>query len=218
MEEASQEQRKVVKAYTPPLPYPQRLQKELKDQQFPKFLGVFKKLEINIPLAEALEQMPLYAKFLKELINKKRSWHEKEAVMLIEECSAVIQRGIPPKLKDPRSFVVSCTIGKVTLEKALCDLGASINLMPLSIMRKFAIEEIKPTRMSLVMADRSIKTPNGIVENLLVKVGEFIFLADFVILDTEEEGNNSIILGRPFLVTERAIIDVEKGEMILGAQ
>ncbi|KAL4329403.1 hypothetical protein AHAS_Ahas13G0296600 [Arachis hypogaea] len=102
----------------------------------------------------------------------------------------------------------------MTLDKALCDLGASINLMPLSMMRKLAIEELKPTRMSLVMADRSIKTPNGIVENLLVKVGEFIFPADFVILDTEEEGNNSIILGRPFLAIARAIIDVEKGEMI----
>ncbi|XP_020989624.1 uncharacterized protein LOC110276858 [Arachis duranensis] len=214
MEESSHEQRKVVKVYTLPLPYPQRLQKELKDQQFPKFLVVFRKLEINIPLAETLEQMPLYAKFLKELINKKRSWHEKETIMLTEECSAVIQRGIPPKLKDPGSFVVSCTIGKMTLEKALCDLGASINLMPLSVMRKLAIEEIKPTRISLVMADRSIKTPNGIVKNLLVKVGEFIFPADFVILDTEEEGNNSIILGRPFLATIRVIIDVKKGEMI----
>ncbi|XP_057740042.1 uncharacterized protein LOC130957193 [Arachis stenosperma] len=133
--------------------------------------------------------------------------------MLTEECNAVIQRGIPPKLKDPGSFVVSCTIGKMTLENALCDLGASINLMPLSMMRKLTIEEIKPTRMSLVMADRSIKTSNRVVENLLVKVGEFIFPADFVILDTEGEGNNSIILGRPFLATARATIDVEKGEM-----
>ncbi|XP_015967845.1 uncharacterized protein LOC107491512 [Arachis duranensis] len=214
IKEPSQEQRQEVKAHTPPLPYPQRFNKEIKDQYFPKFLEVFKKLEINIPLAEALEQMPLYAKFLKELINKKRSLHEKETIMLTEECSGVIQRGIPRKLKDPGSFVVSCTIGKMTLEKALYDLGASINLMSLSMMRKLAIEEIKPTRMSLVIADRSIKTPNAVVENLLVKVGEFIFPVDFVILDTEEEGNNSIILGRPFLATARAIIDVEKGEMI----
>ncbi|XP_015932455.1 uncharacterized protein LOC107458768 [Arachis duranensis] len=214
MEEPSQRQKQVVKAFTTLLPYPQRFNKEIKDQHFPKFLEVFKKLEINIPLAEALEQMPLYAKFLKELINKKRSWHDKETVMLTEECSAVIQRGIPPKLKDLRSFVVSCTIGKMTLEKALCDLGTIINLMPLSMMRNLAIEEIKLTRMSLVMADRSIKTPNGVVENLLVKVGEFIFPTNFVILDTEEKENNSIILGRPFLATARAIIDVEKGEMI----
>ncbi|XP_015940257.1 uncharacterized protein LOC107465797 [Arachis duranensis] len=187
MEEQPQEQRKMVKPSTPSLPYPQRFNKELKDQQFPKFLDVFKKLEINISLAEALEQMPLYAKFLKELINKKRRWDEKETVMLTQECSAVIQRGIPPKLKDPGSFVISCTIGKMTLEKALCDMGANINLMPLSMMKKLAIEEIKLTRMSLVMADRSIKIPNGVMENLLVKVGEFIFPADFVILDTEEE-------------------------------
>ncbi|XP_057719517.1 uncharacterized protein LOC130933937 [Arachis stenosperma] len=213
-EELIQGQQKKEKAFTPPLPYPQRFNKETKDQHFHKFLETFKKLEINIPLTEALEQMPLYAKFLKELINKKRSWLEKETVLFTEECSAVLQKGIALKLKDPGSFVVSCTIDKMTLDKALCDLGASINLMPLSMMRKLAIEELKPTRMSLVMADRSIKTPNGIVENLLVKVGKFIFPADFVILDTEEEGNNLIILGRLFLATAIAIIDVEKGEMI----
>ncbi|XP_015960479.1 uncharacterized protein LOC107484407 [Arachis duranensis] len=212
--EMTQGQQQIGKSIIPPLPYPQRFNKEVKDQHFHKFLETFKKLEINIPLAKALEQMPLYAKFLKELINKKRSWLERETVLLTEECSAMIQRGIPPKLKDPGGFVVSCTIGKTILNKALCDLGASINLMPLSMMRKLDIEELKPTRMSLVMADRSIKTPNGIVENLLVKVGEFIFPADFVILDTEEEGSDSIILGRPFLHTARAIIDVEKGEMI----
>ncbi|XP_016207631.1 uncharacterized protein LOC107648162 [Arachis ipaensis] len=160
-----------MKPYNPPLPYPQRLQKETKDQQFPKFLEVFKKLEINIPLAETLEQMPLYAKFLKELINKKRSWNEKEIVILTQECSAVIQIGLPPKLKDPGSFILSCTIGNRTLAKALYDLGASINLMPLSLMKKLTIEEVKPTRMSLQMADRSLMIPNGVVKSLLVKIG-----------------------------------------------
>ncbi|XP_057739884.1 uncharacterized protein LOC130956988 [Arachis stenosperma] len=154
--------------------------------------------------------MPLYAKFLKELINKKRNWNEKETVILTQECSAIIQKGLPPKLKDPESFIISCTISNMTLEKALCDLGASISLMHLSLMKKLAIEEVKPTRMSLQMTDSSLKVPNGVVENLLVKVGEFIFPADFVILDIEEEGHNSIILGQPFLATARAIIDVEK--------
>ncbi|XP_016192500.1 uncharacterized protein LOC107633379 [Arachis ipaensis] len=173
MGEQSQEQRKMEKPYTPSISYPQRFNKELKDQQFLKFLEVFKKLEINIPLAEALEKMPL----------------------------AVIQRGLPPKLKDPGSFILSCTIDNRTLDKALYDLGASINLMPLSLMKKLAIEEVKPTRMSLQMADRSLKIPNEVVENLLVKIGEFIFSADFVILDMEEKGHSSIILGRPFLET-----------------
>nr|XP_025692621.1 putative mediator of RNA polymerase II transcription subunit 26 [Arachis hypogaea] len=104
MEEHPHEQRKEVKPYIPPLPYPQRLQRELKDQQFSKFLEIFKKVEINIPLAKALEQMPLYAKFLKKLINKKRSWNEKETVILTKECTAVIQKGLPPNLKDPVSF------------------------------------------------------------------------------------------------------------------
>ncbi|XP_025677619.1 uncharacterized protein [Arachis hypogaea] len=103
----------------------------------------------------------------------------------------------------------------MTLERVLCDLGASINLMPLSMMKKLAIKEVKQTRMSLQMADRSLKIPNGVVENFLVKVGKFISPADFVILDIEEEGHNSIILGRPFLAITKAIINVEKGEMIL---
>ncbi|XP_016199695.1 uncharacterized protein LOC107640705 [Arachis ipaensis] len=171
----------------------------MRDQQFPKFFEIIRKLEINIPLAEALEQMPLYAKFLKELITKKRSWHEKEIVILTQECGAIIQKGLPPKLKDPGSFLIQCTIGNMAIDKALCDLGASINLMPLVMMKKLMIEEI----------------PNGVVENLLVKVGEFIFPAVFVILDMDEERSNSIILGRPFLATARAIIDVEKGEIVL---
>ncbi|XP_057734489.1 uncharacterized protein LOC130949905 [Arachis stenosperma] len=196
-------------------PHDSRFNKETKDQHFPKFLEVFKKLEINIPLAEALEQMPLYAKFLKELINKKRSWHEKETIMLTEECSTVIQRGLPPKLKDPGSFFLPCTIGSLTIDKALYDLGASINLIPYSMMRRLCIEEVKPTQMSLELVDKSLVFPKGVIENLLVQVGTFIFSADFVILDLGEEGSYSIILERPFLTTTRAIIDVEQGELTL---
>ncbi|XP_057740216.1 uncharacterized protein LOC130957370 [Arachis stenosperma] len=212
MEEPSQGQKHLERTFTPPLPYPQRFNKETKDQHFPKFLEIFKKLEINIPLAEALEQMPLYAKFLKELINKKRSWHEKETVLLTEECSAVIQRGLPPKLKDPGSFFLPCTIGSITIDKALCDLGASINLIPYSIMRRLCIEKVKPTQMSLELVDKLLVFSRGVIENLLVQVGAFIFPADFVILDLGEEGSDSIILGRPFMATARVIIDVEQGE------
>ncbi|XP_016185659.1 uncharacterized protein LOC107627328 [Arachis ipaensis] len=103
----------------------------------------------------------------------------------------------------------------MTIERALCDLGASIKLIPLSMMKKMLIEDVKPTRIFLQLANRSFKIPNGVVENFLVKVGEFIFSANFVILDVEDEGSNSIILGRPFFTTARALIDVEKGELIL---
>ncbi|XP_057739975.1 uncharacterized protein LOC130957098 [Arachis stenosperma] len=105
----------------------------------------------------------------------------------------------------------------MSINKALCDLGSSINLMPLSMMRRLSIKEVKPTRMSLQLADRSLVIPNGVVENLLVKVGKFIFPANFVILNLDEEGSDSIILGRSFLAIARAIIDVEKREMTLRA-
>ncbi|XP_016172951.1 uncharacterized protein LOC107615401 [Arachis ipaensis] len=160
--------------------------------------------------------MSLYAKFLKKLITNKRSWKEKEIVVLTQECNAIIQRGLSPKLKDPGSFLIPCTIGDMTIERTLCDLGAGINLMPLSMMKKMLIGDVKPTRMSLQLPDRSLKILNGVVENLLVKVRELIFPADFVILDVEDEGSNPIILGRTFLATARDLIDVEKGELVLN--
>ncbi|XP_020999458.1 uncharacterized protein LOC110281502 [Arachis duranensis] len=131
-------------------------------------------------------------------------------MVLTEECSAIIQYKLPQKLKDPRSFQICCITGEITAEKALCDLGASINLMSLAMMRKMRIEEAKPTRMALQLADRSFKFLHGIVEDLLVKVGDFIFPADFVVLDLKEGAKTSIVLGKPFLATARAIIDVQK--------
>ncbi|KAL4381049.1 hypothetical protein AHAS_Ahas04G0094600 [Arachis hypogaea] len=198
----------VLKPYVPKAPYQQRFRKDGKDGQFSKFLEIFKRLQINIPFAEALEQMPLYAKFMKELTTKKRNWEAKETIVLTEECSAIIQKKLPKKLKDLGSFQISCIIGDIIIEKALCDLGASINLMSLTMMRRMKIEEAKPTRMALQLADRTFKFPHGVVEDLLVKVGEFIFPADFIVLDMEEEANTLIILGRPFLATAGAIIDV----------
>ncbi|XP_016199539.1 uncharacterized protein LOC107640538 [Arachis ipaensis] len=140
---------------------------------------------------------------------------DNETVVLTKECSAIIQKNLPEKLKDPGSFVIPCTIGEVTAEIPLCDLEASINLMSLSLMRKLQIEEVKPTRISLQLADRSLKFSLGVVENLLVKVGTFIFPPDIVIFDMEKDVNASIILGRPFLATRRALIDVQKGELTL---
>ncbi|KAL5577484.1 hypothetical protein UlMin_019183 [Ulmus minor] len=135
--------------YEPPIPYPQRLIKKKLDNQLDKFLEIFKKLHINIPFAEMLEQMPKYAKFMKEILSKKRKLGDYETVMLNEECSAVLQRKLPQKLKDPGSFTIPCTIGSCNFDKVLCDLGASINLMPLSVFRKLGLGEVKPTSISL---------------------------------------------------------------------
>ena len=188
------------------------------DKQFAKFRDVFKKLHINIPFAEALENMLSYAKFLKKILVRKRKIEDFETVALTEECSAIIQRKLPPKLKDPGSFTVPCAFGDTIFERALCDLGASINLMPLSIYRRLGLGEVKAASLTLQMADRSLKHPRGVVEDVLIKVGKFIFPVDFVVLDMEEDYNVPIILGRPFLAIGRALIDVQKGELKLCVQ
>ena len=198
-----------VKAYKPKVPFPARLKQHALDKQFAKFFEVFKKLHINIPFADALAQMPSYAKFLKEILWNKRKLKDYETVKLNEECSAIILNKLSPKLKDPRSFTILCTIGNCHFDKVLCDLGASINLMPLSIMQKLGLEEPKPTNVSLQLADRSITYPREIVEDVLVKVDKFIFPVDFIVLDMEEDHEVPLILGRPFLVIGRAMIDVQ---------
>ncbi|XP_057724062.1 uncharacterized protein LOC130940024 [Arachis stenosperma] len=149
----SHQEEEVLKPYIPKAPYSQRLKKNGNDSQFSRFLEVFKRLQINIPFAEAIEQTLLYAKFLKELMTKKRSWKNDETVVLTEECSAIIQHKLPLKLKDLGSFQIPCIIREITVEKTLCDLEASINLMSLAMMRRMRIEEAKPTRMALQLAD-----------------------------------------------------------------
>ena len=150
----------------PPIPYPQRLKKHKLDKMFTKFMEVFKKLHINIPFADALEQMPSYVKFMKDILSQKRRLADFETVNLTEECSAILQRKLPQKLKDPGSFTIPCTIGNAIFERALCDLGASINLMPLSIFKRLGLGEARPTTVTLQLADKSLKHPRGVIEDV----------------------------------------------------
>ncbi|XP_017970434.1 PREDICTED: uncharacterized protein LOC108660685 [Theobroma cacao] len=167
---------------------------------------------------KALEQMPSYVKFLKDILSKKKRLGEFETVALTKECIAIIQNKLPPKLKDTSNFTIPYIIGDLFFAKVLSDIGANINLMPLSICSKLGLAEIKPTIITLQLADRTLTYPRGIVEDMLVKVDKFIFLADFVVLDMEEDKEVPIILGRPFLCVARALIDVEKGELTLRVQ
>ncbi|XP_057503556.1 uncharacterized protein LOC130787110 [Actinidia eriantha] len=156
---------------------------------------ILNKNNINIPFADALEQMPNYVKFLNDIISKKRRLEEFETVKLSEECSAILQKKLPQELKDQGSFSFACTIRNSFFDKVLCDLGASINLMPLFVCRKLGFGEMKQTIISLQLADRSIKYPHRIIEDVLVKVDKFIFPADFVVLDMEEDEEAPLILG-----------------------
>ncbi|XP_074363924.1 uncharacterized protein LOC141704610 [Apium graveolens] len=191
-----------IKSYIPPIPFPQRLKNCKLENQYEKFLKMFREIHISIPFADALAQMPLY---------------EVKTITLSEECSSIIQCTIPPKLKDPGSFSLLCTSGEIEIKKTLCDLGASVSLMPLSIYKRLGLGELKKTRISLQLADRSIKYPLGILEDVLVKVDRFVIPCDFVVLEMNEDVDILIILGRPFLATAGPNIDVKAGKLTLNA-
>ena len=159
--------------------------------------------------------MPIYAKFLKEILSKKRKIAEEGMVNLTATCNAVIQQKLLAKMKDPGSFTIPCSIGRYEFKKALCDSGASINLMPLSVVQRLSLGELTPIAITLQMADRSMAQPEGILEDVLVKVGKFIFLMDFVIMKMEEDAQVPLLLERPFLAIGAALIDVQKGELTL---
>ncbi|XP_062114279.1 uncharacterized protein LOC133825337 [Humulus lupulus] len=136
-------------------------------------------------------------------------------VALIEGCSAILKNKIPPKLKDPGSFTIPCSIGCRDVGRALCDLGACINLMPMSIFKKLGIAKARPTTVTLQLADRCMAQLKGKIEDVLVQVDKFIFQADFIILDYEVDRDVPINLGRPFLAIGRTLIDVKKGELTM---
>ncbi|GJY34712.1 DNA-directed DNA polymerase [Tanacetum coccineum] len=172
----------------------------------------------NLPFPSRLKNihMPKGAKVLKDLLSHKEKL-EKEAtlVKLSEECSTIIQRSLSQKEGDPGSFTLPCLIGPLAVKNALADLWATINLMPHSLFQRLGISKLKPTKMSIQLADRSIKYPIRICENLLVKVGKFIFPVDFEILEIDEDELVPIILGWPFLATARAVINVHEGKLSL---
>ena len=161
-------------------------------------MDILKEIHINISLVEALNQMPNYVKFWKDVVPNRRKFQEFKVVSLNEECSAILKNKIPLKEKDPGSFTIPISIGGKELGRALYDLEASINLMPLSIYKKLGIREARPTIVTLQLADRSIIYLKGKIEDILIQVDKFIFPADFIILDYEADHDVPIILGRPF--------------------
>ena len=159
--------------------------------------------------------MPIYEKFMKEILSKKRKIAEEGIVNLTATCSAVIQQKLLAKMKDPGSFTIPCFVGRYEFKKALCDSRASINLMPLLVVQRLGLGELTPKTITLQMADRSMTQLEGILEDVLVKVEKFIFPVDFVIMKMEEDAQVPLLLGRPFLATGAALINVQKGELTL---
>nr|GEY05943.1 reverse transcriptase domain-containing protein [Tanacetum cinerariifolium] len=166
------------------------------------------------PPPNALVLMPKYQKMLKSLLSNKEKLQELANTPLNENCSAVILKRLPEKLGDPGKILIPCGFSELKC-KALADLGASINLMPLSVWKKLGLPDLIPTRMTLELANLAIFMPDGIIRDVFVPVGKFTFPADFVVVDYESDPRVPLILGRPFLRTARALIDVYGEEMIL---
>src|ERR1044072_4684248 len=159
-------------------------------------------MNTEIPFSEGVEKITQYAKFMKEILSKKRRLSEMdEVVLMTEECNTIIQRKLPVKVKDPGRFTLPVDFEGQEEVRALIDFGASIFLMPLSTFKRLGIGEVKPTMMQLQMVDRSIVTPWGVCEDVLVKVVKFVFPADFVILDMVEDAKVPLIFRRPFLAS-----------------
>jgi len=157
--------------------------------------------------------MPSYAKFLKEILSNKIKLEGHKTVASIEECSMAIQNMLPANLKDLGTFSIPCLIGNVPIDHALCDLGTSVSLMPLSMCKILELGEIRLTTIFLQLADHSVKYPVGILEDLLIKVGDLCVPVDFVILEMEEDTWTPIILGRPFLATAGCCINVKNSTL-----
>ncbi|CAN6687754.1 unnamed protein product [Malus baccata var. baccata] len=193
------------------VPFPSRFMQTKKEEAEKDILETFRKVQVNIPLLDAINQVPRYAKFLKELCTTRKRMSTKEVVKVGENVSAILQRQLPPKCKDPGSFTIPCVIGNTRFESAMLDLGASINVMPYSIYASMNLGALKKDGVIIQLADRSNAYPKGVLEDVLVQVNHLVFPADFYVLEMDESDHAPslpILLGRPFMKTARTKIDV----------
>ncbi|CAN6552298.1 unnamed protein product [Malus baccata var. baccata] len=198
------------------VPFPSRFMQTKKEEAEKDILETFRKVQVNIPLLDAIKQVPRYAKFLKELCTTRKRMSTKEVVKVGENVSAILQRKLPPKCKDPGSFTIPCVIGNTRFESAMLDLGASINVMPYSIYASMNLGALKNDGVIIQLADRSNAYPKGVLEDVLVQVNKLVFPADFYVLEMDESDHAPslpILLGRPFMKTARTKIDVYSGTL-----
>ncbi|KAK8350297.1 hypothetical protein V6Z12_A06G199200 [Gossypium hirsutum] len=207
----------------PPLPkiqppFPGWLNQCRKSKEDKEILETFRNVEINLPLLDAIRKISRYAKFLKELCTNKQKLTGNEKVSVGENVSAVLQRKMPAKYKDRGMFGILCKINYLGIKKAMCDLGASKNVMPYSIYESLNAGFLTKTGVIIQLADRSVVHPEGVLEDVLVKVNEIIFPTDFYVIKMEEDnttGSSDLLLGRPFLSTASIKIDVRSGTLTM---
>ncbi|CAM8948009.1 unnamed protein product [Rhodiola kirilowii] len=176
---------------------------------------MLKKLYGTLPFHEVITQNPTYAKFLKDIVSNRRVIDESSMVALNVECSAIVESRMPKKMQDHGSFSIPISLGKIEIDRALCDLGASISLIPYSLFEQIDVGELHPTTISLKLADRSSRIPRGVLRDVPIKVGKFFIPVDFYVLEMDVEQEMPVILGRPFLNTVEAVIRCGEGSIEL---
>ena len=201
----------------PNVPFPRRFMQSKNEEEEKDILETFRKVHVNIPLLDAIKKISKYAKFLKKLCTTKKRIREKEVVHVSENVSAMLERNLPPKWKDPGSFTIPCVIGNTRFKHAMLDLGASINAMPYSVYASMNLRELKNDGVIIQLADRSNAYPKWVLEDVLVQVDHLIFPADFYVLEMEDSTHSQLpfLLGRPFMKTAQTKIDVAKGALTM---
>ncbi|GJU70441.1 reverse transcriptase domain-containing protein [Tanacetum coccineum] len=205
-------------SYQPKLPYPERIKVREKDTpsaQQSRFMKLFKQLRLEIGLKDALIEMQKFNKWLSTLLRNKEKLEEIAITTVNAKCSAIILNKVPEKLEDPKKFLILCALQELDRTNALTDSGASINLLPHSIYKQLGLGALKPTRMTLELANHSVTHPMGIAEDVVVRVDGFTFLADFVVVNFEPDPRVPIILRRPFLRTAKTLIDLYEEKLTL---
>ncbi|GKA13945.1 reverse transcriptase domain-containing protein [Tanacetum coccineum] len=204
--------------YQPKLPYPERMKVIENDKpsaQHSRFLKMFKQLCLEIGLKDALVEILKFNKWLSGLLRNKEKLEEIAITTVNAECSAIIMNKVPEKLEDPGKFIILCALQELDRTSTLADSGASINLLSHSIYKQLGLEALTPTRMTLELANRFVTHPMGITEDVVVRVDGFTFLADFVVVNFEPDPIVPIILGRPFIRTAKALIDLYEEKLTL---
>ncbi|KAL0463079.1 UNVERIFIED_CONTAM: hypothetical protein Slati_0195500 [Sesamum latifolium] len=202
------------KVFVPKPSFPERFSKSKKEKEEKDILETLRKVELNIPLLNVIKQVPRYANFLKEIYTNKSKLRGNEWVSMGENIFAILQRKLPQKCKDLGTFSIPCKIEKIGIENAMCDLGASINVMPLAIYEYLHVGPLKEMGVVLQLVDHSIVYPDGVLKNVLVQINELVFPVDFYVIDMTRDNSpnsTSILLGRPFLKTSKIKIDVDAG-------
>ncbi|XP_024006541.1 uncharacterized protein LOC112083048 [Eutrema salsugineum] len=202
------------RVYKPKILYPRSPRKSDQELDDARCKALMEKLVIEIPLVDAVKINPFLRRYVKKMVTNNLT-HEEGVMMISEQVSSVIQNKIPKKLSDPGSFVLDCSIFSERFKRSLCDLGSSVNLMPYSLAVNLGMTDFKPTKISLILADRSKRIPKGVLEDVPIKVGDCIIPTDFVVLEYGEEPKDPLILGRSFLATAGAVIDVKHGNLDL---